>query len=287
MPQRSLLKIRSLRWAAPFVVAGFVMLAPDVASADTIMLMMHSGPENSERMALLSQDLREAGHKPMVTGASLEDSALMLGCDASKGACIDLVIETGGAGGAIIVPQDTGELLVRRGGVAKTEKVTAGASDYDWRLALSKAFGLPAPPAPVVATPKGADFSAGSGGGQSGGFFQISKVKKRSWIVLGSGAATSVVGLVLLNVASGKQDDVNNHPVDTAADLEALRDLESSGESLNRAGNIIFFAGGIATLAGVGLAVWDMKSGSDEGGPTFVPTASETDVGVALRWDSW
>ncbi len=124
---------------------GFLTVAPGIATADTIMLMMESGAENTERMEVLSRELSAAGHKPMVTGAILEDSALMVGCDAAEGACIDAVIETGGSDGAVIVPQDAGELVVRRGGVVNSARVAAGASDYDWKVALSQAFGLPAP----------------------------------------------------------------------------------------------------------------------------------------------
>jgi hypothetical protein len=274
-----------LQLFAPLVVAGVVAFAPGLASADKVMLLMDSGSENTDRMKLLSKELSAAGHKPMVTGASLEDSALMLGCTPSEGSCIDLVIETGGADGAVIVPQDVGELLVRRGGVGNSAKVAAGGSDYDWKVALSQAFGLPAPAAPAATASGKVDLSSSSS--SSGGGMQFSKVKTRSWVVLGSGAATSIVGLVLLNIASGKQEDVNGHPVDTAADLEALRDLESSGENFNLYGNVFVIAGGLATVAGVGLMVWDMKSGQAESGPTFVPTASDTSVGVSLRWDNF
>ena len=148
---------------------------------------------------------------------------------------------------------------------------------------MSQAFGLPAPPAPAASSAS-VDLSSSSAP-QEGGI-QFSKVKKRSWIVIGSGVGTSVVGLVLLNIASGKQKDVDDHPVDTAADLEALRDLESSGKNFNLAGNIFVIAGGLATITGVGLMVWDMKSAQTESGPTFVPTATDTSVGVSLRWDN-
>ena len=118
-----------LRYSALLAAASALLLAPSLASADKIMLMMESGSENADRMKLLSKELSAAGHKPIVTGASLEDSALMLGCDASEGACIDTVIETGGADGAVIVPQDVGELLVRRGGSGNRARVAAGGSD--------------------------------------------------------------------------------------------------------------------------------------------------------------
>lgn len=274
-----------LRHSALFLAASVVLFASSLASADKIILMMESGSENADRMKLLSNELVAAGHKPIMTGASLEDSALMLGCEASQGACVDTVIETAGADGAVIVPQDTGELLVRRGGAGNRARVAAGGSDYDWKVALSQAFGLPAPPAPAAPSSAVVDLSSSSA--PQGGGIQFSHVKTRSWIVVGSGVATSIVGVVLLNIASGKQDDVDSHPVDTAADLEALRDLESSGKNFNLAGNVFVIAGGLATLTGVGLMVWDMKSGQAESGPTFVPTATDTSVGVSLRWDNF
>ena len=276
-------------------IAGLLLLVPTVASADTVMLFMRHGPENSERMELIGGELRSAGHKPMMTGASLEDSALMLGCEAETPTCVATIIETGGADAAIIVPQDAGSLVVHRGGATKSETINAGASEYDWKLALAKAFGLPTPQAPTTPTtspPSGmggtsvAEPEPGLVTSSSTGGFAISSVETRSWVVLGSGVGTSVLGMILLSVASGKQDKVDKHPVDTVGDLEALRRLESSGANYNLSGNIFLIAGGVATLTGVGLMIWDLQS-AGESGPTVIPTASETSVGVSLQWSNF
>lgn len=308
----------SFRHFGPALAAGLLMLAPEVASADTFMLMMDRGKTKKKTMVDLSAQLKANGHKSMVTGASLEDSALMMGCDPSDGACIDTVIETGGADGAIILPRGAGAILVRRGGTTKRAKVPPGPNkSYARQVALASALGIPAPlepppkapkknprrqpkdpvvatappvtPAPVVAEPAptepipaGADLSSSN---EEGRAFDLSKVKTRSWIVLGSGVAAGTLGLVFLQVASGKQDKVDDHPVDTAEDLQALHDLESSGESYNRAGNFFFVAGGIATLSGVGLMVWDIQQARKETRLSVVPTASSSSVGVSLRWD--
>ena len=76
------------------VFVGLLLVGPQVASADTYMLMMDRGKAKKKVMAELSGQLKDAGHKSMVTGASLEDSALMLGCDPKDDSCLDMVIET-------------------------------------------------------------------------------------------------------------------------------------------------------------------------------------------------
>jgi hypothetical protein len=301
-------------------VAGlFLLLGPQLASADTFMLMTNKGKTKKKLMVDLSAQLKANGHKSMVTGASLEDSALMLGCDPSDDACIDMVIETGGADGAIIVPRGAGAIIVRHRGSSKRAKIgTHADKSYARQVALASALGFPDPPEPEVkpdpkprpkrvrkpkkdpvvappAEPKpavavveepppppGADLSSS---GQEEGRFDLSKVKTRSWIVLGSGVAAGTLGLVFLQVASGKQDKVDDHPVDTAADLQALQELESSGESYNRAGNFFMIAGGVAALSGVGLMVWDIRQARQESRLAIVPTASPSSVGVSLRWD--
>ncbi len=266
---------------APLVAVGALLFSPSLAAADTVMLMMQSGPENGDRMTLLSAELEGAGHTAMIPGASYEDSALMMGCEASADACLDSVIEMGGADAAVIIPQDAGALRVRREGANKSSSIAAGATDYDWKVALSQAYGLPAPsPPPELEKPPGADFSDPD----PGGGFQLSNVKLRSWIVLGSGVAASGVGLVFMSLASSKQDEVDSHPVDTAADFDALSDLESTGKTYAQTGNFFVVAGGIATLTGVGLAILDMKSGAGESGPVLVPSASESSVGVSIHW---
>ena len=50
-------------------------------------------------------------------------------------------------------------------------------------------------------------------------------------------------------LASAKQSDVNSARANTAADLEHLRSLESSGKTLNAVGNTTFFLG----LVGLGI----------------------------------
>ena len=67
----------------PALVAGLLLLGPQLASADTFILMMESGVPKKRLMADLSAQLKDAGHKTMVTGANLEDSAMMLVCDPS------------------------------------------------------------------------------------------------------------------------------------------------------------------------------------------------------------
>ena len=85
--------------------------------------------------------------------------------------------------------------------------------------------------------------------------FALARVEKYSWGIAGGGLAVMGVGTILLIMADGKQDQVNDAPVDTLADLEHIADLESSGKSLTSWGNGMLIVGGLATVAGVALIV--------------------------------
>ena len=120
--------------------------------------------------------------------------------------------------------------------------------------------------------------------GAIGSFF--SRVERRSWIVVGSGAAATGVGLLFLSVASSKQDEVDAHPTESVADLRALQDLESSGKNFTVFGNFLLVGGGLAILSGAGLMLWDNKRASRESSLSLHPTVTGDLFGVSLSWSS-
>ncbi|HEU0031601.1 MAG TPA: hypothetical protein VFQ53_13270 [Kofleriaceae bacterium] len=78
-----------------------------------------------------------------------------------------------------------------------------------------------------------------------------SKLKRNlSIAAIGGGGVVFLIGLSLWSSKSSLQDEIDNHPTDTLADFQDLKDLESKASSRAWLGNL-FVLGGLA-LAGYG-----------------------------------
>ena len=71
-----------------------------------------------------------------------------------------------------------------------------------------------------------------------------------------------------------------------SADLQALRDLESSGKNFTLAGNLLLVGGSLAALGGAGLMLLDNKRASREQSLSIHPTVSGERIGISLSWSS-
>lgn len=237
------------------------------------------GDENGALVESLAEPFAEAGIEALPAGSSLQDTVLMLGCEASDGSCLDQVIEMGGVDGLVIVPVEPGGLIVRRGGETLESPSVDPTEVWAVEKALLQILGIEAAAEPEVPVqdevPEAALVVSEPPPAKRG------PVKMRTWIVLGSGAAATGLGLALFSVASSKQNRVDDHPVDSVADLNALRDLEASGAAYSRAGNVFMIAGSLAVAGGVALLLWDPAPGEHL---TLEPTVTSSGAGVSLRW---
>lgn len=81
------------------------------------------------------------------------------------------------------------------------------------------------------------------------------------WTVglIGAGVALSLGGVVTLVLAGNVQNDINDAPTTTPAELDALEELESSGRFRYRLTYGLFAAGAVTLAAGVTLAVMQRR----------------------------
>jgi len=117
-----------------------------------------------------------------------------------------------------------------------------------------------------------------------GGGFDLGRVKGYSWGIAGGGVALAAVGAVFLGVAEGKQSDVDDAPIQTVSDFEALRDLEDDGKRFNRLGNGLLIVGGAAVIVGAVLIVKQAKSSPERPSVSVAPVPVEGGAGLVITW---
>lgn len=275
-------------------VALVVLATRAVAAADEpgqiLILPFTSSTEMTADAEVLAQVMTRTatalGHEAISAQASRADVAVLSGCPPDDNACYETVAETVGVdrvvfgsvesapGGGLEVTM----ILVEPGTEPRRRTAVVAAGG---RQALESEFGAHAralltgepppqdeqlqvdltPPAPVTAPGPG---------------FSFGRVEPYSWAITGGGLALIGVGSLLLVSAADKQDQVDSAPTDTVADLERLRDLEDSGRSRTRWGNVALIAGGVAAVTGIALVI---KQGSAS--PDEPPAASVAPTSIA------
>jgi hypothetical protein len=299
---------------------AFVALlsSASLVQADKILIIAAQGQLDPQIAEGLDAALVEAGHSSVEAAASLEDSALMLGCDAGEDVCLEQVVSTGGASGVLVVRSEPPELEWMFGGAHERSAVAASAPGEGWKEAALHLLGVSKEAVPdqgdatedtAATTTDPTETAVGEAGdplgtsgdgteglgtataveaggeGPSSRGFSFERVTTRSWIVVGVGVGATLLGGTFLGVAASKQSEVDSHPIDSVEELEQLRDLESSGESYNQAGNLLFFAG-LGTLAvGTALLYFDGRAAPERAPSLSVaPQVGDSSVGVSLHW---
>ena len=116
--------------------------------------------------------------------------------------------------------------------------------------------------------------------------FSARRVEPVAWGIAGSGAGFTLIGGVLLLAAADKQDQVNDAPTGSAAELEALAALEESGRDYARWGTALLVVGGVATVAGAALILTQgsdaERSGPAAGSITLAPSLLGDGLGAVL-----
>lgn len=250
-------------WAAS-AIAAIVCALPATASAQgssVVVIPVTGEPtEAGPRVThLLVEAGNQSGSKTTAAQADQADVLALAGCDAPSPQCWEQVRVTLNADAVIVgsvepstePPGSTVNVTIYRDG---TEPATrsyqlqatepAGIETEFEPMAKTVFTGEEViaddrrPPPPPPETDRGAVR------------FDPARVKTHSWIIAGAGAGTAIVGGVFLVIASGKQDDVDNAPVETVEDLERLEDLENSGQRYTTLGNAFLIAGTLAAITG-------------------------------------
>jgi hypothetical protein len=237
----------------------------------------------------------EAGSR--VTRAPLDDVLAVAGCGEPSDNCLQqalALLEVSRAvvgeveaadGGHIRVrlrvisrahPARRRSLILAGDNAAALEAAFRPRAAAFWRDPDGAEVASPRPPAPATSTSTstsrstapsaaergepaapGADLTRGS---PPRAGFSARRVDPLVWGVTAGGAGLMVVGGLLLMAAGSKQDQVDDAPTDTVADLEALADLEASGRKEARWGSALLVTGAATAAAGVVLV---LKQGGD------------------------
>lgn len=217
-------------------VAGTVSIAPMEGDAPT--------PVRDAVTAALLTYANEHGDTASTAATSMSDAASALGCTLPDAACAEAVRSTLGVD-AIVWGTATGRgpttidlyrvdahgLVTHRQTVVAAGRPSDSAVDqilpelYGRTAAIAAADPtLVVPPPPMV---------------------EPARNHRKPLLITGvvGGSVFMLVGISLWSHASGLQDQIDSAPVRTAADIQALQDLENRADSSSRWGNIMFVSG--------------------------------------------
>lgn len=288
--------------AAALAAAAFVAL-PRAARAEQPVLVLQFSGEPAASAAALSKAMAAAvrASGTQVNEASREDVLTLAGCAEPSDDCLRQALgmlevreavtgEVRAAGGGLEI-----ELrAVSRQGEPRSRTVALTGATPDEQVAQfrpeAEAFwkGEPSPAeaaaaaaaaAPPAAPPPGADLSGGAEPDRAG--FSAARVEPWAWGIAGGGAGLMAIGAILLVAADGKQGDVDDAPTDTVEDLEALEELEASGRSYARWGNVCLLVGGIGAVVGGFLVYRTGTRGEAESGSPQITVAPGAGDGVS------
>src|SRR5262245_19819889 len=131
------------RLAVALAVATACTLAPLAARAGTVFVTTPTGVSKSDVCAIevrIKEAIKKAGHKIVLSQASLEDSAAAIGCASTEASCVARI--AGAAGAEWLVapsasPSHSGRLKVRLGLYRGTDGASVGDTDVSVERASS------------------------------------------------------------------------------------------------------------------------------------------------------
>jgi hypothetical protein len=103
---------------------------------------------------------------------------------------------------------------------------------------------------PGAATPPAEATNPPADDGEPGGGYDLTRVSTTTWAIGGASVGVFVIGVAFLRAAGGREDDARSVRANTAADIDRIREIESTGKTYNSIGNTGLFLG----LAGLGVA---------------------------------
>ncbi len=327
LPPRRAARASAAVAAAALLLVASPALAQDGQARPPVVLASFAGQLPGDLAALperltgaMADIVRDAGSK--VTRAPLGDLLAVAGCAEASDDCLQqarALLEVGRVVAGDVEPAGSGRVRVSLRLIAARQKArrralllaggNAAALEADFRAraaafwrdpdaasATSRSPKRPSGLAPASAsdtsaasdTPAGGADLVASGDAPEAGF-SARRVDPLAWGVAGGGAGLAVVGGLLLLVAADKQDQVNDAPTETAADLDALVELEESGRTYARWGSVLTVVGAVTAAAGAALV---FKQGSEAarddgatgGALTLSPSLFPGGAGAVLTW---
>lgn len=288
------------------LVIGSLLVVAQPAWAKVLVLTFR-GANGAKVQAAVQSALVATGQDASAGETSFEDAAVLIGCDAASDDCADQVLTTLAVDEVVFgTSSKSGEIVITRAALGKPRRttkvrveagaglepaVTPGVKDLYQEDAPQDA---PPPTAPPVASPPGEpDLSASSLETRAATTPEVQRGAapragaNRRWAVVSFSAAgvTTMTGLLLWLRASSLQDDIDQAPDDTAAQLAALRDLEGQAQTAATWGNTMIVVG--AGLAGLGTYFWikDHRRRERPSAAALRPMLLHDGVGVVLTFE--
>ena len=110
----------------------------------------------------------------------------------------------------------------------------------------------------------------------------LANVRVVSWATAASGFVALGVGTVFFAKAKTTESEVEDAPARTESDLEELRSLEDRGDREKTTAGLFLTVGAVATLAGLGLIVWDSTRPTASTRLAVVPSDTADGITFAL-----
>ncbi len=267
------------------------------AGSPTVVFRVDApSPDLSNRLTdALVRAAAARGLSPTRADATAQEAAQLLECKPSEASCLENMAATTDASAVIAASASSagGKLSVdvtyhRRGQTPATRsfelptEAAAAATSLQAQVVDMLGGDEPEPtPAPKPAPAPRPDASLHAAHG--GGGFSAGRVHVLSWVVAASGVALLGASLAFKMKANGLENDVEEAPRMTAADLDALRALEDDGKQATTLSNVFFWTGAAALAAGAGLILWQGldSSGDAETSLTLAPLPLAGGAGVA------
>ena len=239
-----------------------------------VVIASHSGTAIEQAMANdLAEVVGPRATSVKISEASASDVVLLAGCEGVTPECLRGSLAALDADMWLVVQEDGSTLKISAVDGKESADTVVDPQDPAARSKLEQAAGAAPEPAATATEPPATENHDGTD-------FSLGRVGKPAWIMMAAGGGLTIAALTLHWIARGKQDDVDSAPTDTTADFQTLRDLEDSGRTYNRWGNVFTLSGAAVGLAGIGLGLYQAFGHHEQPSVQIAPTNN----GVQATW---
>ena len=292
---------RRWRRCAAVVLALLLIAQP---AAGKVLVLTFRGPNATKVRAAVTSALAAAGQDAAEGDTSFEDAAVLIGCDPTSDACASEVVSTLAVDEIVFgTTSKNGELTLSRAAANRPRRTTRTRLEPGQALeaavtpAVHELYGddgasdapapAPAPtaPAPVAGEPVSAPAPAAADADSAPLAMSAAAEpagRPRRWAMISWSAAgvSTAAGLLLWLRASSLQDDIDQAPDGTPAQVAELMDLESRADTAATWGNVMVVVG--AGLAGLGTYFWIKDRRARAVATALQPMVMDRGVGLVL-----